>query len=82
HPEQDLLIAEWASTESPAGNKALWVQDARDMFTEPTWDRLIGISYFNDNTAQPTCSFPIDSSPGALSAMQAIADDVTFGGGG
>lgn len=80
HPAQDLLMAEWASTESPLGNKATWIQEAHTMFAHPSWDRLVGISYFNDNPHNPNCSFTIDSSPESLSAFRTIADDPMFGG--
>lgn len=81
HPDEDLLLAEWASTEGAPGQKAAWIEEAAEMMLGPAWDRLIGVSYFNSGS-QARCTWSITSSASALEAIQEVADRSDFGGAG
>ncbi|WP_237728359.1 glycosyl hydrolase [Cellulomonas sp. APG4] len=82
HPDEDLLITEWASAEQ-GGDKAAWIDEARTVMKRADHAQFIGLSYFNkiDGTF-PQCRWPIDSSPAAEAAFVRLAQDPFFGGPG
>ncbi|MFN8194524.1 MAG: Ig-like domain-containing protein [Nocardioidaceae bacterium] len=82
HPDKRLILTEWASAEQ-GGDKAAWIDDARELFKQPGYEQFLGISYFNkiDGTF-PQCQWPIDSSPAATAAFVRLAQDPFFGGPG
>ncbi len=86
HPDKGLLLAELASTERPGAwgdGKADWINDAKELFKKPGWEQFVAISFFDvSDSGYPNCHWTIDSSPQALEALYAMADDTFYGGSG
>jgi hypothetical protein len=82
HPDKELWLTEWASTEDPAvpGRKAQWFQDAQALFKRPDFAQFQGISYF-DTKGQGACNWFTDSSSSGLAAFSAMATDPFYNGG-
>jgi hypothetical protein len=82
HPDKELWLTEWASTEDPAvpGRKAQWYQDAQALFKRPDYAQFKGISSF-DTKGQGACNWYTDSSSSAQAAFTAMATDPFYNGG-
>ena len=84
HPDEFLWLAEWGSVEDPnvPGRKAEWFRDARKLFKRPAYDQFQGVSYFNRNydSEQFQCAWRVDTSPSALKAFTAMANDPFYAG--
>ena len=70
-----LYIIEWGSVEGAAGQKATWVDDARD--TIKSWPEVVGVSYLHENS---DCNYKIDTSATALARFRAMGADPYFQG--
>lgn len=81
HPDKELWLSEWASTEDPEviGRKAQFYADAQALFKREDYAQFDGIIYF-DTRGQGQCQWYPDSSPSALAAFRAMATDEFYGG--
>jgi hypothetical protein len=82
HPDKELWLTEWASTEDPAvpGRKAQFYRDAQALFKRSDYAQFQGISYF-DVRGQGACTWYTDSSTLSQSAFTAMATDPFYNGG-
>lgn len=82
HPDKELWLTEWASTEDPqnAARKPQWYADAQALFKRPDYAQFRGISYF-DVKGQGTCQWYPDSSPASAAAYRTMATDPFYDGG-
>jgi len=83
HPDKQLWLSEWASTEDPQAptRKAEWIADARALFDDPEYAQFVGVSYFNTPGSQSwNCLWPIDSSPEALTAFRDMGLEPYYSG--
>ncbi|MCP4307501.1 MAG: hypothetical protein GY788_22030, partial [bacterium] len=84
HPNQDLLLAEVASTELPGSGgdaKATWIEEGADLFKQPGWEQFVAVSFFNvSDPSYPNCHWKIDSSQEALEALRNMAAEPFYGG--
>lgn len=83
HPDEELWLAEYASTEDPdqPGRKAAWYAEAQALFKRADHAQFVGVSQF-DVKGQGSCQWYYDSSPSALAAYQTWGDDPFWGGPG
>lgn len=81
HPEEELWLTEWASTEDPArpGRKADWIREARALFKRPDYAQFHGVSYF-DFRGPDSCQWAIDSSASSQGAFEEMGTDAFYGG--
>jgi hypothetical protein len=83
HPGPGLVLAEFGSPEDPADpmRKAQWISDAQQLFQQPGYERFVAASYWNTLSHNYVgCDFRVTSSPQALAAWQAMANDPYFAG--
>ena len=82
HPDKELWLTEWASTEDPAmpGRKAQFFHDAQALFKRSDYAQFKGISAF-DFRGQGACTWFTDSSSSAQAAFTAMATDPFYNGG-
>ena len=80
HPDKELWLTEWASTEDLArpARKAQFFTDAQALFKRPDYAQFQGISYFDK--VQGTCKWVTDSSATAQAAFTVMATDPFYGG--
>ena len=83
HPSKGLILGEWASTDfRNSGTKADWIGDIRHTLKQPEWSQVAAIAYYNAHDPKfPRCTWEIDSSPAALSAIKAMGMDPYFNTG-
>ncbi len=81
HPDKELWLTEWASTEDSARptRKAQFIADAQALFKRPDYSQFQGISAFDKR--QGTCAWVTDSSTSAQAAFAAMATDPFYNGG-
>lgn len=81
HPDEELWLTEWASTEDPAvaGRKAQFYADAQALFKRPDYAQFHGISYF-DTRGQGACQWYPDSSSSAAAAFRTMGTDPFYRG--
>lgn len=81
HPDKELWLTEWASTEDPLvpGRKAQFYADAQALFKRADYAQFEGISYF-DTRGQGACTWYPDSTPSSLAAFRTMATDEFYGG--
>ena len=81
HPDKELWLTEWASTEDSArpSRKAQFIADAQALFKRPDYSQFQGISDFDKR--QGTCAWVTDSSTSAQAAFAAMATDPFYNGG-
>lgn len=78
HPAEDLVVAEFGSPEDPAspGRKATWIDDARLLFQQPAYARVVAVSYWNQLSHNYNgCDFRITTSQSSLDAFRRLASD-------
>lgn len=79
HPSKKLVISEFGSPEGSSGQKADWIDDARDLFKSGEYrDRFAAILYFHydDRAAgNNACQWWLDSSGSSLEAARRLARD-------
>ena len=78
HPDEQLMLTEWASSEDPAaaGRKAGWIQDVQALFQQPGWDRFTAVLYFHTQDGYYTnCRWWVDTSSSSLTAFKTMATD-------
>jgi hypothetical protein len=82
HPDKELWLTEWASTEDLAspGRKAQFYRDAQALFKRSDYAQFKGISYF-DFRGQGACNWFTDSSSSAQAAFTTMATDPFYNGG-
>jgi Glycosyl hydrolase family 26 len=82
HPDKELWLTEWASTEDTAnpGRKAQFYADAQALFKRSDYSQFQGISYF-DVRGQGACTWYTDSSASSQAAFTAMATDPFYNGG-
>lgn len=82
HPDKELWLTEWASTEDPenATRKAQWYAGAQALFKRSDYAQFRGISYF-DTKGQGVCQWYPDSSPTSAAAFRTMATDPFYNGG-
>jgi hypothetical protein len=75
------VIAEWASTEDPStpGRKAAWITAAAQ--TMESWPQMKAALYFDAPGFADGCQWPLDSSPSALAAFNALGAQSWFNTG-
>lgn len=80
HPDKGLLLGEWASTDNRnSGTKAAWITDVRNLLKKSEWSQFVAIAYYNAHDPKfPRCTWEIDSSASALTALKAMAQDPFF----
>ena len=85
HPTKGLFLGEVASTELPSvwgDAKANWINEATELFKKPGWEQFVALSFFDvTDPNYPDCKWPIDSSPEALDALKAMANDAFYNNG-
>jgi hypothetical protein len=81
HPDKELWLTEWASTEDSAKptRKAQFISDAQALFKRPDYAQFQGISYFDK--VQGTCKWVTDSSSASLAAFATMATDPFYNRG-
>jgi hypothetical protein len=81
HPDKELWLTEWASTEDPANptRKAQWFAQAQALFKRSDYAQFQGISAFDK--VNGTCKWVTDSSSASLAAFAAMATDPFYNGG-
>lgn len=82
HPDKELWLTEWASTEDLAmpGRKAQFFRDAQALFKRSDYAQFKGISYF-DFRGQAACNWYTDSSTTSQAAFTTMATDPFYNGG-
>lgn len=79
HPSKKLIIAEFGSPEGSSGQKATWIDEARELFKKAEYkDRFAAILYFHfDDRASGNndCDWWLDSSTASLQAARRLAQD-------
>lgn len=76
HPSKGLWLPEFASAEDPAvpGRKAEWVNEARELLSQPAYASFQGaLVFYRHADTRDECDFRLDSSPSALAAYMAMA---------
>jgi len=81
HPNEELWLTEFASTEDPArpDRKAQWFRDARALFKRSGWGQFYGVMYFN-YPGQQNCNWWVDSSTASMTAYREMAQDPYYRG--
>ncbi len=81
HPDKELWLTEYASTEDPEqpGRKAEWLAEAQELFKQPDFAQFAGVSQF-DYKDHAGCQWYYDSSPSALAAFRTWGDDPFYNG--
>ena len=84
HPDKELMLGEFGSDEGTAGQKAQWLNQARNWFEQsPDGDRFIALLYFHDDGREegwPQCDWWLDSTPSSEAAAIAWFQDPYFRG--
>ncbi|TWD73440.1 glycosyl hydrolase family 26 [Kribbella amoyensis] len=83
HPDEELWLTEWASTEDPAvpGRKAQWIADAQALFKRPDYAQFRGVAYFDyPFSGSGNCNWLTNSSASALAAFGTMGNDEFYGG--
>ncbi len=72
HPDKQLVLGEFGSDDGAAGQKAEWLNAARELFKQPRYrDAFAALLYFHDDGREegvPDCDWWLDSAPSALTA--------------
>jgi hypothetical protein len=72
-PSKPIMLAEMASSER-GGSKAAWITDMLTAQLPTNFPQIKAVIWFNWNANDPSLSWPVESSPAALSAfVQGIA---------
>jgi hypothetical protein len=82
HPDQRLLLGEWAaSANRNFGTQAGFIDDTRELFKDPAWSRLAGLSYFATNDpAFPNCIWDPRGRADSMQALRNMQNDAAYGG--
>ena len=82
HPDKELWLTEWASTEDPANpnRKAQWYAAAQALFKRSDYAQFVGISYF-DARGPDNCRWYPDSSTQSATGYRTMATDPFYDGG-
>ncbi len=82
HPDKELWLTEWASTEDPANpaRKSQWYQAAQALFKRSDYAQFVGISAF-DARGPDNCTWYPDSRATSAAGFKAMATDPFYGGG-
>ena len=78
HPSLGLVVAEFGSAEDPSqpARKAAWIDQARQLFQKPGYERFRAVSYWNQvNGNKPPCDFRVTTGIPARDAFKAMAQD-------
>jgi PKD repeat protein len=85
HPSEDMWLAEWGTWEDPqvANRKAGWIDQARELFKQPSYAQFKGITYFNADAINPdfpNCLWYVSTSTSATASFRAMAQDPWYAG--
>jgi hypothetical protein len=77
HPDKQLWLSEWASTEDPADltRKGKWIAEVREALKDPLYAQIRGLLYFHRYRVGTPCTWYVDSSLASLSAFTAMGAD-------
>ena len=84
HPDKPLLLGEFGSDDGAPGQKAEWIRQAHDFFSEsPDGDRFLALLYFHDDGLEENwldCDWWLDTSPESTAAAIEWFGDPAFRG--
>ncbi len=84
HPDKQLMLGEFGSDEGTAGQKAQWLNQARNWFEQsPDGDRFVALLYFHDDGREegwPECDWWLNSTAATETAAIGWFQDPYFRG--